>query len=80
MILLSVNGIGGGLKFLLTNPDYDSQDIFLDLKIRYLNGSEAEYLTKEDIQFNTRTRGMDFMPRRSDTDILTFTIGVQVGL
>ena len=69
-------GIGGGIKIALNNPDYDSPELFLNLKFRYLSGSEAEYLTKNDVKVNHRTGVVTYYPRRSETDQMTFTIGV----
>lgn len=73
-------GAGGGLKILLSDPDYESNDIFLDLKVRYLNGSEAEYLTKDDVEVSRSTGSVSYYPRKSKTDMVTFSIGVEVRL
>ncbi|MBU1099293.1 MAG: hypothetical protein KKA84_02730 [Bacteroidetes bacterium] len=73
-------GAGGGLKILLSDPEYDDNDIFLDLKVRYLNGSEAEYLTKDDVEVTRSTGNVKYYPRKSKTDMVTFSIGVEVRL
>lgn len=70
-------GAGGGLKILLVDSDFDSPEIFLDFKVRYLSGSRAKYLTKNDVVINDRTHTVTYFPRESETDQLTFTIGVE---
>lgn len=70
-------GIGGGFKVLLVDSDFDEPEIFLDFKFRYLRGSRAKYLTDNDILINDRTHTVTYFPRESETDQMTFTIGVE---
>ena len=55
------------------------QPISIDLGVRYHNNGEAEYLREGDIQDN-EDGSITLFPVRSDTDLLTFHIGVSVGI
>lgn len=73
-------GLGGGLLIRLHEPDRNAAPgarrtaIFLDLRARYLLGSEAEYLKKGGID---REDGeIRINPVRSKTDLLTINVGV----
>ena len=66
-------GAGAGVQFLLTNTG-GKRDILLDTKVRYLKGSNAEYLKKGSI---IRQNGQVFFDTLfSRTDVLTLQIGV----
>ncbi len=66
-------GVGGGVQFLLANTG-GKRDILLDTKVRYLRGSNAEYLKKGSIE---RGNGQVFFDTLSSrTDVLTVQIGV----
>lgn len=68
-------GAGGGFQFLLSKDLGDVSRLFLDLKVRYLLGSEAEYLTEESVLINNLGDTI-FRPVKSKTDLMTFHIGV----
>jgi len=74
-------GFGGGLmvKVYEHNPNdpSDLQTIFLDFKVRYLKGTEAEYLTKGSIIGNSEGT-ITLFPSRSKTDLLQYQIGMSV--
>ena len=69
---------GGGGGFLIKvhagGEDGDIGDVFLDLKTRYLLGSEAEYLKEGSVKFINNKVYYDVS--RSKTDLLTAQIGV----
>jgi hypothetical protein len=65
-------GGGGGLLFKLFENIDEVSTIFLDLKVRYMYGTEAEYLTENSID----NRGNISNPQKSKTDLVTFHIGV----
>ncbi|MEM6335407.1 MAG: outer membrane beta-barrel protein [Bacteroidota bacterium] len=72
-------GVGGGVAFKLfssTRNDGSPFDFFLDTRVRYLIGSETEYLREGDIE-RTPT-GIRFTPSESKTDVLFFQLGVNV--
>lgn len=62
-------GFGGGLAFRV------GENIFIDLKARYLWGSEAEYLKEGAVQVIGRTVYYDLSQSR--TDILSAHLGVR---
>jgi len=49
--------------------------LFIDLKARYLFGTQAEYLREGDVQI-TSTGHVVLHPQKSKTDLLTAHIGV----
>ena len=67
-------GWGGGLLIQLAEDLGDVQTLFLDLKARYLYGTEAQYLTENDIDVSQTV--VRYRPRKSNTDMLTFHLGV----
>lgn len=71
-------GAGGGLKVLVSNPDFYGPEIFIDFKVRFLAGSTARFLTTDDVIVKTGTSSVHYFPRESETDLLTFTIGAEV--
>ncbi len=75
-------GFGGGVMFQVYMSEQKPEQIrkptaiLVDLRLRYLFGSEAEYLKKGGIE---RENGqVTIHPIRSKTDILTFTMGMTV--
>ncbi len=73
-------GAGAGLLFKLTDMDNGatgtSSPLFLDFKVRYLMGSEAEYLREGDVQVNTTNGQVTYFFSKSKTDLLTVHLGV----
>lgn len=67
-------GWGGGLMIQVAEDLGDVQTLFLDLKARYLYGTEAQYLTENDIDISQTV--VRYRPRKSSTDMLTFHLGV----
>lgn len=55
------------------------QPVSIDLGVRYHNNGEAEYLREGDIRDN-QDGSITLFPVRSDTDLLTFHIGLTVGI
>jgi hypothetical protein len=55
------------------------QPVSIDLGVRYHNNGEAEYLREGDIRDN-QDGSISLFPVRSDTDLLTFHIGLTVGI
>ena len=72
-------GAGGGLMVKLVDTETDNGtpfDVLLDLRIRYLIGSEVEYLREGSIR---RENGqVDFDTLLSKTDTFLFQVGVAV--
>lgn len=70
-------GAGGGLLILLSgDPNTDQNTIYLDLKGRYLFGSEAEYLKQGSVRIENGQVYYDVS--RSKTDLLTIHAGVLI--
>lgn len=70
-------GAGGGLLVLLSgDPNTDQNTIYLDLKGRYLFGSEAEYLKQGSVRIQNGQVYYDV--NRSKTDLLTIHAGVLI--
>ena len=70
-------GAGGGFLIKLTEPgDMQIGSVFLDLKVRYLFGTEAEYLTPGSVYIS---HGIAYYYiSKSKTDMLTANIGAVV--
>jgi hypothetical protein len=76
-------GVGGGVMIKLT--DFDAPDdgeisfqqgtLFLDLKVKYLFGGEAEYLKEGSITQGPNNKPL-FDTTRSETDLISYHIGV----
>jgi hypothetical protein len=72
-------GAGGGFCILLTgDPVTEAGAIYLDLKGRYLFGSEAVYLKEGDVQYNGAQ--VIYHPSKSKTDMLTVHLGIRASL
>ncbi len=70
-------GGGAGIMFNLTPGGLGELASFsLDLKVRYLFGTEAEYLREGDIHINPDNGSVYYDVSRSETDLLTFQLGV----
>lgn len=69
-------GGGGGVYVPLRGG---ASPVSLDLGVRYQNNGRAEYLRSGDIQDNNDGT-ITVYPVQSDTDLLTFRIGVSVGV
>jgi hypothetical protein len=73
-------GGGGGLLIKLTDLDPDEDNpmqngsLWLDLKVRYLFGTEAEYLREGSVEINNGQ--VKYNISRSKTDLLLFQLGV----
>lgn len=67
-------GAGAGLLLQIAKDLAEVKNLYLDLKARYIYGTEAQYLTEKDISISNGT--IKYSPRRSKTDLLTFHIGV----
>jgi hypothetical protein len=67
-------GTGAGLLFLISKDLGEVKDLYLDIKGRYIYGTEAQYLTENDVRI-VGGRVLYF-PRKSKTDLLTFHVGV----
>ena len=64
-------GTGAGLMIRVHKTDNDIKEVFINLRVRYLFGGEADYLSfrREDGQVS-----IDF--NNSRTDLITFQLGV----
>jgi hypothetical protein len=69
-------GAGAGMLIKLAQNLGDVKTLFLDLKARYIYGTEAEYLTENDIVINPANKKVYYYPKKSKMDLLTFHIGV----
>ncbi|HYP26375.1 MAG TPA: outer membrane beta-barrel protein [Blastocatellia bacterium] len=66
-------GFGGGLQVHLANIG-PTGDISFDTKVRYLRGSQAEYLKKGSIRRENGSVSFDVLSSR--TDVVTVQVGV----
>ncbi len=69
-------GGGAGLLIKLTDNLGSVTTLFLDLKARYLFGSETEYLAEGSIEIDPQTYDVYYDVLKSRTDLLTLHIGV----
>jgi hypothetical protein len=70
-------GFGGGVLINVYTPDQNEgsfEALYLDLKVRYLFGTEAEYLKEGSVTINNGKAFYDVI--KSKTDLLTAQIGV----
>lgn len=72
-------GAGAGISILLSgDPETEPNSIYLDLKARYLFGSEAVYLKEGSVEVsNGQVR---YYPSTSKTNLLTIHAGVRIAL
>jgi len=68
-------GGGGGILFKLADNLEKVSTLYLDIKARYLFGTEASYLTEQSITVNSLGQTI-YYAKRSTTDFFTFHIGV----
>ncbi len=69
--------MGGGLLINLYSPDEGEgsfESLFLDLKVRYLLGTEAEYLKEGSVTIDNGNVYYDVS--KSKTDLLITQVGV----
>ena len=68
-------GAGAGLKlFIHGDPFFNSGSVFIDLKVRYLFGTPAEYLNRNSVYFDGDV--INYSTFESKTDMLTASIGL----
>ncbi len=71
-------GGGAGLLYKLLDsidePAVNSANLYLDCKIRYMRGTEAEYLKSGSIKVTTN--GIEYEVSKSKTDLISFHFGV----
>lgn len=68
-------GGGVGVLFKLTDQLEKASGLYLDLKARYLYGTEASYLTEESVYINNLGQTI-FSAKKSTTDFFTFHVGI----
>ena len=73
----SYGGGGGFLIQIVSDPSNEVASVFIDLKVRYLFGSEAEYLKEGSVTIDNN-RQVHYDVSRSKTDLLTAHIGAVV--
>ena len=73
-------GGGAGILFKISGSSENVEAIYLDLKARYLFGTEAEYLTEESLLYVKANGEPVFEAQKSKTDFFSFHIGVVVNL
>lgn len=69
-------GGSAGLLIKLMGENGNMSALYLDLKARYLFGTEAEYLAEGSITVDQRNGAVYYDVMRSKTDLLSFHIGV----
>ena len=72
-------GVGGGVLINIYSPEQPEENfyaLFLDLKVRYLFGTEAEYLKEGSVTIENGTAYYDVS--KSKTNLLTAQLGVMV--
>ena len=69
-------GGGGGLLIKLCRGDsaQEKPGVLLDLKVTYTQGAKAEYLTEGDVEIVNNVPV--FSPSKTDTDLLSYELGV----
>ena len=83
-------GVGGGVRIRLTDFDTDTIDqdadisflhstLYLDLKVRYIFGGEADYLKEGNIMQGPNNE-IILNKSHSETDYMTFHIGLTIYL
>ena len=71
-------GIGGGVMFNVyeaRSPVTDIAKIYIDLKVRYLYGGEAEYLNEGAVSIDEHSN-VSYDVSKSTTDLMLYQIGV----
>ena len=67
-------GAGGGLMYEVYRNNDDGSALFIDIKVRYLLGSEAEYLKEGSVIIENGQ--LSYEVSKSKTDLLTAQLGV----
>lgn len=67
-------GAGGGLMYEVYRNEYDGSALFIDLKARYLLGTEAEYLKEGSVIIENGR--VTYEVSKSNTDLLTVQLGI----
>ena len=73
-------GAGAGFLIQIGEGIGDFGVMYLDLKARYMFGTEAEYLREGDIDINQVTGDMTYHVSKSKTDLLKLYIGIVVAM
>jgi len=76
--LTSSYGIGGGLMFKVYDAGVSAvnlMQIYVDIKVRYLYGGEAEYLKEGAISIDENAK-VHYDVSKSKTDLMLFQLGV----
>ncbi len=66
---------GGGAGIMIQVSSSDNNKIFIDLKARYIFGSEAEYLKEGSVAVNPANGSVTYFISKSKTDLLTVSLG-----
>jgi hypothetical protein len=69
-------GGGCGLLIQLTKELGEVSTLYLDLKARYMYGTEAEYLTENGVVINPANSQVSYFPKKSKTDLFSIHVGV----
>lgn len=69
---------GAGAGFLISLTPLPTSDLYLDLKVRYTRGGEAEFVTVENTEVDFDEGKIYFTPTKAMTDLLTFHLGVSL--
>ncbi|MEW6652058.1 MAG: hypothetical protein AB1394_01175 [Bacteroidota bacterium] len=73
-------GGGAGMLFRLGGASENVEAIYLDLKARYLFGTEAEYLTEKSLLYIRPNGEPVFAVQKSKTDFFSFHAGIVINL
>ncbi len=73
-------GVGGGLMYKVYEEMEKGTKIYIDFKVRYMFGSEAQYLKEGsvNINYNVNPPKVTYYYSESKTDLLNTQLGVQV--
>ncbi|KAB2909126.1 MAG: hypothetical protein LC102_01550 [Ignavibacteriales bacterium] len=69
---------GGGPGIMFNVYSNETTNVMVDLKVRYLFGTKAEYLTEKDVEIDTQHGKVIYHPRKSKTDMLYAQLGVNI--
>lgn len=72
-------GAGAGILFKVYEPKSEGElwgPLMVDFKVRFIAGSEAEYLKEGSILVNTTNGTISYTTQKSKTDLLTANLGV----
>lgn len=72
-------GAGAGVMIKVYSPKNEGDiPVWLDIKMRYLVGTEADYIKKGGVKVDAANGKVSYDITTSETDILTFNIGVSI--